>query len=689
MMQNIKSSVGVIIMWKMMIKNFNATDIFEELTNKLNSVDNDYKRAVVFSFLTCIVAYGFQLTHVIMSPDMYLEIVTGSNYPINISGRWFMAFIRNFLLGDHRIVPTFNLLISIMLFISSSLLIAKMWRISNPLYVYFIIVIITINTYTNHILRWENAHVEASITTFIAILALYLSGQGRGMLLLALALMTCAHGGYQTGIALSCAAMFAGLALWVVQDGNFRNITTYIKGKTIPAVLVFSVGFLLHKVILTLLLQILQLEQPSRLQNVHVPENIMELLANIGLALSSIPPLFSTQVVYFNSQITLLYKFFFILLICFFILYFIKDISLKRMMLIVVVALLAFLTLLSTYLPTIVIGYTGIYNRILFPVSVFHCLVVILVLESKQRFMKNLVIIGCFCLIFFFSWHNNMYAYRSYLQDRADFDLASRIITRIESLPEYEKYAGRTLKLAVIGTKSISLPGYRFSATPNEKVINMGAFMQTWSAEGIFRYFHFPHTSVRNGKLEGHDINVNIAKAIVQMEAWPSSKSVVLIDGVALVMLDKTSISSDVIRSLFLELDKDNDFVISFNSDLLKMNNQIKPLDIYGEYIVSGNDPFVMFNITQPKEDQLYFFHAEVNVPAPTLIQLFYKSKLDPRWTQEQSIRCIANSTNNNCYFFLEGDKFNGEFRLDPGTIPGKYTIGDIEIREISPMDMK
>lgn len=662
----------------------NRKDVIEVLGGKFNRLDADYKRAALLGFITCLVAYGFQLTHVVMSPDMYNEIVTESTYPINFSGRWFMAFIRNIILSDHRIVPTFNLLISIFLFFSSSLVIVKYWRIKRPLYVYISTCLITTNSYMCHILRWENAHIEASITTFFAVLALYLSGLGKKMFIPAFILMTCAHGGYQTGVAFSCVAMFAGFSLWLFHDGDFSNIMSYLKTKLLPAMLVFAGSFFLHKLILKFLMKLMDLQEGMRLEDSHLPLSVSELLSNINMALVSIPAIFSHQVLYFTYQINFIYKIFFFLSTISLIVFFLKKLSLSRFFLILIFIFSSFLSLITIYLPTIVVGYGWISNRILFPVAVFHSFIAIFILSSPSLWIRNISIISCLYLIFTFCWHNNQYAYRSFVQDRADFELTSRIISRIENLPEYDEYAGKSLKLALIGTKDIALPGYRFTATPNIKTRSEGAFSQVWSADGIFRYFHFPHTSTNGYGLGDQEISLKIAEAIIfHMKEWPSHKSVAIVDGMALVMLDKNTIPIKAKSIVFDNANQKNEFNVFLDGTNLGNNSQMSQLSPEGNFKVSGNDPSMFFYFPESKNDKVYMMRVDIKVPDRTMVQLFFKPSSNHNFTENDSLRCLVNTGQNKCYFNLYGSQLKGGLRLDPGTVAGQYRLESIVIREV------
>jgi hypothetical protein len=516
----------------------------------------------------------------------------------------------------------------------------------------------------------------------LAVLALYLSGQGLKNFLLALLLMTCAHGGYQTGIALCSVAMFASIALWLWQDGELKNLRSYIKEKIIPALLVLIAGFFFHKAILFILMKFMRLEEGVRLKSASIPHNLNQFIDNIKLSFNSIPSAFSHQILYFNHQITFIYLLFFILSIYLILNYFYKKPSFNRFALIFLFILFSFMSLMSTFLPTIVTGSGWISNRILFPISVFHSFIVLFVLSSNSIIIRNLSIVGCFLLIFFFSWHNNMYAYRSFIQDRADFELAGRIISRIENLPEYEDVVGKPLKIIRIGTKDIAMPGYRFTATPNIKVRTEGAFSQTWSADGIFRYLHFPYTLIHKN-LEDQEISQNMAETILQMKEWPSQKSVAIVDGAALLMLDKGKISNNVFSVLFSKGEKNGEFIILPDSSSLKYFSQISTFSPDGNFVVSGNDPTINFRIPVLNNNHRYIMRVRLDVPSMTIVQLFYKVSSNQNYSEKNSLNCTVDKGSNSCYFMLDGSSFDSEIRLDPGRLPGNYKFRDITVRQI------
>lgn len=655
-------------------------DIFQSLVSKYANLDIDYKRAVFFAFIVSIIAYSFQLTHVIMSPDMYVDIWPKGDYPINVSGRWFQAFLRNVILSTHRIVPTFNLLLSLLLFVGSSLLIAKMWRIKRPLYIFFIITVITTNTYTNHILRWENAHLEASITVFIAVLALFLAGRGLKMFFPGLFLMACAHGGYQTGISLACAVLFAGPALLLFQDGDFSNLKAYVKYKFIPGIAAISGGFLLHMLILKGFMFYLQLEPRSRMAAFHFPYSFDELARNVKLAFKAVPSLFTHQVIYFNFSITLFFKIIFLLLLAALLLFYLKKKCMQRVFLIIIVSVFLLATLMSTYLPTLVIGYPLTFNRMNYPVGVFYALVALIILSGSSIYLRNTAIIILLGILFLFAWHNNMYAYRAFIQDRADFDLASRIMSRIENLPEYEENLGKRLKFRVIGTRDIAAPGYRFSSWHGAKVVRRGAFMRTQSAHGIWNYLHFPQPTAYESDSASHGISKQGALTIMQMKEWPSCKSVAIIDGLAVVMFNKYDIGQNVLCTFFTNTDKKPVYVIKPDNMAFTSMRQISPVRPGGYFQAMGTDPSIYLNIPIPKKGHAYILFIHIDVPAKTQVYIFHNK---PSAVKGISQRCNVNKGENKCFFYIKEEDFNGQLRLDPGGVIGIYRIREIAIHDI------
>jgi hypothetical protein len=658
-----------------------SKDIFQIVSDKYLKLDSDYKRAVLSAFLVSIIAYCFQLTHVIMSPDAYSAIWPTTSTHINGSGRWFLVFLLDVVLHSRLIVPTFNLLISIMILITSSLVIAKMWNVNRPLYVFFIATIVTANTYTNHIVRWENAILAVSITVLIAVLAMYFASRGLLMSILGLVLITCAHGGYQVGVSLAGAVIFAQLALSLFRDGSFKNFKSYLRSTFIPQVLILCVGFLLHTIILKILLNYYNLKPAHRLLEYHTPRSFDEVISNIRLAFEAVPSLFTHQVLYLNLPITLIFKLLILFLVVTLLLLFLRNRSTECLFLILVISALVIATLMSTYLPTLIIGYYYTVNRICFPFGIFLALITMMILHGRSIHLRNLAIITVFCMIGLFSWQNNQYSYRAYIQDRADFDLAGRVITRIENMSEFDELRER-LSLVVIGTKDIVTDGYIFTSFHGSD-IRTGAFGKSWSARDIFKYLHSPFEVIADKKFFRRKLSKEEALVLWQMEEWPSSKSVAIIGDTAVLMLDRNRIPTNVLEPLFTTSEEVAEQ--SINMSRLAVNRSIKRLS--GDYLqIVGENPSIYFDVPYPNAGHAYKVCVNIEAPKEAELLFYYKTSATGYSEKRKSAHKVYKG-DNECCVYLRGEMFDGRIRFDLKTIPSqerfrirKVVVYDLEI---------
>ena len=133
-------------------------------------------------------------------------------------------------------------------------------------------------------------------------------------------------------------------------------------------------------------------------------------------------------------------------------------------------------------------------------------------------------------------------------------------------------------------------------------------------------------------------------------------------------------------QETLIKLDPSNDF------KNIKANDQVSlTLSSAGLKITAtGTDPSVYIpkfhNSTQ--QDNI-IIRIKIESPGDTVMQLFYKTHSDPYFTEGSSFSKPIKKGLNDLYLQTSMQNMIGELRLDPGILPGKYTLHEFSVNTI------
>jgi hypothetical protein len=96
------------------------------------------------------------------------------------------------------------------------------------------------------------------------------------------------------------------------------------------------------------------------------------------------------------------------------------------------------------------------------------------------------------------------------------------------------------------------------------------------------------------------------------------------------------------------------------------------------------NDPqLVLPDFSYPKSGWI-IIKVILNCPAKTQAQVFYTTKMQPEYSEEQSFKQDIESGEHTVFFQIPADGLRGSVRFDPGKIAGSYLIKSISIHGLS-----
>jgi len=88
--------------------------------------------------------------------------------------------------------------------------------------------------------------------------------------------------------------------------------------------------------------------------------------------------------------------------------------------------------------------------------------------------------------------------------------------------------------------------------------------------------------------------------------------------------------------------------------------------------------------IPEMPQNQPCLVKIEITSPGNTTMQLFYLTGTQKVYTEPGSVVQKLKAGRNVVYFELNSPNLTGQWRLDPGDMPGTYIIHNFEVRGIA-----
>ncbi|HOV13946.1 MAG TPA: hypothetical protein PK771_06660 [Spirochaetota bacterium] len=125
-------------------------------------------------------------------------------------------------------------------------------------------------------------------------------------------------------------------------------------------------------------------------------------------------------------------------------------------------------------------------------------------------------------------------------------------------------------------------------------------------------------------------------------------------------------------KDLLLNFDAKTTFVNSYKfTNGIDYSNAEKYLEINSIDI----DPNLVFEkINLSKKYNKYYVYVELNVPSETIFKIYYTTN-GGDFNEQNTLRQPVKQGNNKFKLISTDTNFDGGLRLDPGEVPGKYTI--------------
>ena len=96
----------------------------------------------------------------------------------------------------------------------------------------------------------------------------------------------------------------------------------------------------------------------------------------------------------------------------------------------------------------------------------------------------------------------------------------------------------------------------------------------------------------------------------------------------------------------------------------------------------TGSDPRLLLPAFAVRPTSEYLVKLDLVAPTDTKVQVFYLTKKGEIYSGDRSHSVPLSEGENTIYVRFDDQRLYGRLRLDPGTLPGKYLLKDMEVRE-------
>jgi hypothetical protein len=99
--------------------------------------------------------------------------------------------------------------------------------------------------------------------------------------------------------------------------------------------------------------------------------------------------------------------------------------------------------------------------------------------------------------------------------------------------------------------------------------------------------------------------------------------------------------------------------------------------------MASDNDPALLLPPFKVMKGQGLALRIELTAPAHTILQVFFLLTDAPHYAEERSECVFLKPGRNTVFVLLDHPRLAGRVRLDPGDVPGKYVLHEVEVRQL------
>ena len=467
------------------------------------------------SFLFVLLIYGSKIFFTSYVTDDYGSIFSARSNQMTGVGRWSADILNNSIFwGPRRVLPYFNMLWGLFVLVLSAYLTARIWDAKSRKIQFGIICLASITPYIAHNLSF-NINVSVPLGLLAAVLSFYLLVKNICLAPVSILLAAFAVGIYQSTIQI----LLVIWILWFFQQLATQKLYKSFLLHFFLIGIVICLSYLLSNAINDAILS--WQKRPSvSLYALTKEPSFIDILQN-AIQLLQRKPLPNLYLAYFYPKLQGLLYFLFGLTA----IYMARFGLLKFILFIlgaIVLQVVVELPLLFNIGPS-----TRAYMHMGWLIAGFFAL-----LQQSKRCVFALFSRFICILIFLFSALYVSQFYDSTMrQTENDIRQANQIVNRIRLMPEYHSEE-EAIPFIIFGTKRFAVAGQK---------LFQQALNTDWSKYPVFQYFtdfNYRHLNAQ----EEEQIRNKLA-ARENLANYPGKGSILFIDGMAVLILDKSKLT--------------------------------------------------------------------------------------------------------------------------------------------------
>lgn len=476
------------------------------------------------AFVIVLIIYGAKLCFQTYLSDDYA--LMNSQYGVSSIGwlgRWFLPFFNSvFYSGWSSINPYFNTLVSLLAITLASLFSAIIWKINDRFLMTLIIVFNSVSMYFAGNLAY-NLNTSVHISFLLVPLSILLFQKNKRLFPVSIIVLALAIGIYQTTLQIALMILLVWFVILLVQQQSKKQIWSHCKELLLLVSIVVG-AYLLSNIACNLILNFYNIIPVERYAASR-ETGILQIIKN-ALHFFDFIPYFGLSFINFQSQLL----FFSIALIGTIV--FVLEAK-KQGELGIKVVLLVLIVIISCYVIKLQILYDlDLSSRALVHFSWFISMFIIVGYNARIKLLQSFTIIATLTLIIYSSAAISSYYNNMAKVTQLDIIKANSIVNSIRQNDNYNFSKNDTVCFYIIGEQNFDI---------GEKSVT-DAFKFSWSKYRIFKHatdFKFVMPSPKQKELIEQQI------LSVDVEDYPSKKSILIIDNMVVLVLDKDQIVSD------------------------------------------------------------------------------------------------------------------------------------------------
>lgn len=508
------------------ISKLNTFDVFA-YCSKLYSNNKALFRLYFVVSILLFIFYGAKLFFQSYSPDDYARYFMKQDHEAHMTGRWLASILNTiFFAEEFHILPYFNTLFSLLLISLSGLITIKIWSLKNAFLQITILLMIGAYPAWSHNL-WYNTNPTVAIGVFLSVFSVYLLFKNIRFFPVAILLMACGIGIYQTVLQIALIIVFGNMIFEFLKPAiiNTKQLGAVIQ-KHLLILFLIVVGFQVSSWINEMIIDLYNLTMIGRydiLEDTSVTDIIENTFDIKRIFTPTVNyPFLNQKIKYLSYILTLTGLGAGIVSIW--------QSSLVRKLKLIKISLLT-LSILTMIVILIIVKMLGLVDM---PQNLFHVgwfLAVIFIISFNTNIVfRNISSLIVIMMLGIFALYISVFYDGATRQTQADLFRINQIVTSIRNHQDYP-VGKKEINFLIVGQNAFPVKGWerQYEAL-------------SWSMSQYMSFIHFTDFKFEPPDNEHRIDLLDSLSKLEYLPEYPEKGSIQFIDSVAILILNKEAL---------------------------------------------------------------------------------------------------------------------------------------------------